>query len=100
LIEISSPSESTVVCRPVGDLAVAGSLHLRHVVADLVRTGLNLEIDLGLVGNVDAIGVSAVIGAMRMVHSSAGPPLSPTPAPGSAGSSSAWRATASPTTSR
>jgi anti-anti-sigma regulatory factor len=72
MIEISIPSDSTVVCRPIGDLDLAGSIQLRHVIADLVRPDLNLEIDLRDTGAVEAIGISALIGAMRRVHSLGG----------------------------
>ena len=72
MIEIFIPSESAVVCRLIGDLDLAGSIQLRHVIADLIRPDLNLEIDLGSTGVVEAIGISALIGAMRRVHSLGG----------------------------
>jgi anti-anti-sigma factor len=72
MIEISTPSESTVVCRPLGNLDVAGSLQFRHVIADLARTGLNLEIDLGYVDFIDAVGVSALVGCIRRVRAVGG----------------------------
>lgn len=72
MIEIVTQPDSTITCALVGDLDVVGSIRLRHVVAHLTRPGLTLVIDLGGVGHVGAIGISAVIGVTRLVHSRGG----------------------------
>jgi anti-anti-sigma regulatory factor len=72
MIELVTLSDSTIVCKFIGDLDVAGSLQLRHLVADIARPGLNLELDLRETRDVRAIGISAMIGAMRMMHSIGG----------------------------
>ena len=72
MIEITQRPDSTVVCRPSGDLDFPGSLTFRHVIADLLRPKLKLVIDLRDVQVVDAVGLSGLIGTVRRVRSVAG----------------------------
>ena len=72
MIEIEHQHDSTVLCRPSGDLDLPGSLTLRHVLADILRPGLKVVIDLRHVRVVDAVGVSALVGTGRRVRSVGG----------------------------
>jgi anti-anti-sigma factor len=72
MIEIITRSDSAISCRPVGDLDVAGAIQLRNVIDDLACPGVDLEIDLRLVRGTDAFGISALIGAIRMLRSLGG----------------------------
>ena len=72
MIEITHSPDSTVVCRPSGDLDFPSSLTFRHVIADILRPKLKLVIDLRDVQVVDAVGLSGLIGTVRRVRSVAG----------------------------
>jgi anti-anti-sigma factor len=72
MIEIENSSASTITCRPWGDLDLAASIHFRHVIAGVVRPRVDLVIDLGHVGSIDAVGVSALVGTVRRVRAFGG----------------------------
>lgn len=72
MIQIENCQDSTTVVRLSGDLDLLSSFHLRHVVYDILEPGLNLVIDLRHVGAIEAVGVSALIGSLRLVRASEG----------------------------
>jgi anti-anti-sigma factor len=72
MIEIEHGHGSTVLCRPSCSLDFPSSLTLRHVIADILRPGLKIVIDLRHVRAVDSVGVSALIGTGRRVRSLGG----------------------------
>jgi anti-anti-sigma factor len=72
MIEIEYRPDSTIVCRPSGDLDFTASIAFRHVMSDLLRPGLNIVIDLRYVGGIDATGVSALVGSIRRAQAVGG----------------------------
>jgi anti-anti-sigma factor len=72
VIEIENCADSTVVCRPSGDLDFISSMELRHVLSDLFRPDITLVIDLRSVDMIDAVGVSALVGSVRRVRAHGG----------------------------
>jgi anti-anti-sigma factor len=72
MIEIANGPGSSVVCTPTRNLDFEGAFPLRHLIADLVAPGIELIVDLRHVAEVDAIGVSALVGSIRRVRSHRG----------------------------
>lgn len=72
MIELEAGAESTVICRPIGDLDLERSFLFRHVISDLLEPGVKIVIDLERVERVDAVGLSALVGAIRRVNAVAG----------------------------
>jgi anti-anti-sigma factor len=72
VIEIYSHSDTTWVYQPTGDLDMAQSFHFRHVVADILRPLVTIEIDLHRVDHFDAVGMSALIGTIRRANAVGG----------------------------
>jgi anti-anti-sigma factor len=72
MIEIESGPDSRFICHPVGDLDqyTAGSLH--RAVGRLPVPVNDLVIDLRDVEFVDAAGVAAIVGAIRLVRAVGG----------------------------
>jgi anti-anti-sigma factor len=68
MIEIVTLNESSIVCRPLGDLDFRSSISLRHVVGDILRPGLHLVVDMSRVAAIDAVGLSALVGTARRVR--------------------------------
>jgi anti-anti-sigma factor len=68
MIQIETRPDSTVVCRPLGDLHLEASMEFRHVIGDLLEPELNIVIDLSRVESIDAVGVSALVGSLRRVR--------------------------------
>jgi anti-anti-sigma factor len=71
VIDICTCAESTIVC-PSGDIDMAGSTELRHLIGDLLVPGVNVVIDLRHVNYAEAIGLSALVGSVRRVRSVGG----------------------------
>ena len=69
IIETQFRSTDRVVCAPWGDLDWSGATSLRHVLADVLRPGMQVDIDLGHVDFFDAVGISALIGSSRRAQS-------------------------------
>src|ERR1700722_9179806 len=72
MIETETCSDSTAIWRPSGDLDIASAVPLRHLVGDILRSELDLVIDLDEVTFVDAVGISALVGAIRRVRAAGG----------------------------
>ena len=72
MIEINADPDSTIIYRPSGDFDFLSAQTFRQVVADLLRPGLNIVIDLRHAHDVDAVGLRALIGAARGVGSLGG----------------------------
>jgi anti-anti-sigma factor len=68
MIEIQNGPDSTVVCRPSGDLDFPSSLTFHQVIADLLHPGLKIVIDLRHAHYVDAVGLNALIGTARRLR--------------------------------
>jgi anti-anti-sigma factor len=60
---------STVVCKPLGNLDLAGAMSLRHHVRDSLGPGTDIVIDLSPVEFIDAAGMQAVVGSVRLARS-------------------------------
>ena len=59
-----------VVClRPVGDLDWSNASSLRHAVHDTASPYVRVEIDLQDVESIDAVGLSALVGSVRLIRS-------------------------------
>jgi anti-anti-sigma factor len=59
-----------VVClRPVGDLDWSNATALRHAVHSVLRPYVRLELDLQDVQSIDAVGLSALLGSVRLIRS-------------------------------
>jgi anti-anti-sigma factor len=71
MITVQNRPGSIVVC-PMGDLDLAGSIHLLHQVAELVEPGLSVTIDLAHACFIDAAGLSAVAASVRRVRAAGG----------------------------
>ena len=65
VIETQFGSSDHVVCAPWGDLDWTGATSLRHVMADVLQPGVQVDIDLRHVDFFDAVGISALIGSSR-----------------------------------
>jgi anti-sigma B factor antagonist len=59
---------SSVVCKPMGNLDWAGAVTLRHDVRDSLRPGIEIVIDLSPVEFIDAAGMGAVVGSVRLAR--------------------------------
>ena len=64
-IETQFGSSEHVVCTPCVDLNWTGATSVRHVLADVLQPGMQVDIDLGHVDFFDAVGISALIGSSR-----------------------------------
>jgi anti-anti-sigma factor len=71
MIKVQTCSSSMIVC-PMGDLDLAGSIHLLHQVAELVEPGLSVTIDLAHACSIDAAGLSALAASVRRVRAAGG----------------------------
>ena len=59
-----------VICiRPVGDLDWESATALRHAVHDVLGSFVRVEIDLDDVASIDAVGISALVGSVRLIRS-------------------------------
>lgn len=72
MIEIEQRPDSSVVCRPSGELDLASSIQLRHVLSELFQPYLKLVIDLDRVDRIDAVGASVLLGLVRRVSAHGG----------------------------
>ena len=67
---IKTETRDGVVCiRPAGDLDWANATALRHAIHDVLRPFVRVELDLDDVVSVDAVGVSALLGSVRLIRS-------------------------------
>jgi len=72
MIDTTLDRDSSILCRPIGQLDWAGAIALRHVVHDSLAPGAEIVIDLSRVGFVDAAGMSALVGSVRRVRALGG----------------------------
>lgn len=68
MIETYVSGESSVVCKPLGNLDWAGAMSLRQVVRESLQPGLELVIDLSRVNSIDAIGMHALVPCIRLAR--------------------------------
>ena len=72
MIKTETYSNGVVCLRPVGDLNWSNATALRHAVQDVFRPFVRLELDLQDVESIDAVGLSALVGSVRLIRSVAG----------------------------
>jgi stage II sporulation protein AA (anti-sigma F factor antagonist) len=72
VIETTTCPPSSVVCKPLGNLDWAGAMSLRHIVRDSLQPGVEIVIDLSRVNFIDAIGLRAVVGTVRLARALGG----------------------------
>jgi anti-anti-sigma factor len=72
VIETTLNRDSSILCRPIGQLDWAGAISLRHVIHDSLAPGVDIVIDLSRAGFVDAAGMSALVGSVRLVRALGG----------------------------
>src|SRR5262245_17640810 len=57
--------DSTIICRPLGEVESLSALTLRHIVTNLPRPDLKIAIDLRHAHDVDGVGLRVLIGMAR-----------------------------------
>jgi anti-anti-sigma factor len=72
MIETQVILDSSVQVKPFGNLDWMSAVTLRHVVHDLIRPGIQVDIDLSEVNAIDAVGISSVAGSIRRIRSVGG----------------------------
>jgi anti-anti-sigma factor len=72
VIETDVYAGSRIVCRPLGDLGWADAMSLRGAVRDSLQPGVELVIDLSRVDFIDAAGINAVVGSVRLARAHGG----------------------------
>jgi anti-anti-sigma factor len=72
VIKLWTCPDSTVICQPLGGLDLDAATQLRHLIAGILRPRLNLVFDLSQVDHIDAVGASALMGAVRQVRAMGG----------------------------
>ena len=72
VVEMHICEDMSMVCSPVGTLDWIGAVPLRHVIHDSLRPGVQVVIDLSQVDDIDAVGMSALVGSIRRVHAAGG----------------------------
>ena len=63
MIETRVLADSSIVCRPSGRVDWTAALSLRQAIGDSLRPGGDVVIDLRRVEFIDAVGMSAMVGA-------------------------------------
>jgi anti-sigma B factor antagonist len=71
VIETQLLADSSIVC-PLGSLDWIAAVSLRHGIGDSLRPGVELIIDLSRVEFIDAVGIGAIVGAVRRVRAVGG----------------------------
>jgi anti-anti-sigma factor len=72
VIETPARPGSSIVCRPLGNLDWAAAMWLRHVVRESLQPGVEIVIDLSRVRSIDAVGMNAVVGSIRLAEALGG----------------------------
>ena len=72
MIEVRLGPGPSIVCRPCGELDWANAVSLRRFISGALRPGTEVVIDLGDIGRIDAVGLSALVGSVRRVRASGG----------------------------
>jgi anti-anti-sigma factor len=57
-----------VVCKPSGNLDWQGAMSLRHEVRRSLQPGVEILIDLSPVEFIDAVGMQAIVGSVRLAR--------------------------------
>jgi stage II sporulation protein AA (anti-sigma F factor antagonist) len=68
MIDTDAGRRANVVCKPLGNLDWAAAMSLRHEVRDSVGPGVEIVIDLSPVEFIDAVGMQAVVGSVRLAR--------------------------------
>jgi anti-sigma B factor antagonist len=61
-------SDSSIVCKPLGNLDWSDAMSLRQVVRGPLQPGAEIVIDLSGVEFIDAVGMQAVVGSVRLAR--------------------------------
>jgi anti-anti-sigma factor len=72
VIETSTYPDGVVRLSPLGDLDWISARALRHAVHDLINPRMRVEFDLHDVMSIDAAGISALLGSVRLIRSLGG----------------------------
>lgn len=72
MIETSTYPDGVVRLSPLGDLDWMSARALRHAMHDVIQPLMRVELDLHDVMSIDAVGVSALLGSVRLVRSLGG----------------------------
>lgn len=72
MIKTETYPDGVVCLRPVGDLTWDSATALRHAVHDVLSPSMLVELDLQDVASIDAVGLSALLGSVRLIRSVAG----------------------------
>jgi len=65
MIMMTDGPDSTIICRPLGEVDFLSALTLRHVITNLPRPDLKIAIDLRHAHDVDGVELRARIGPAR-----------------------------------
>jgi anti-anti-sigma factor len=69
MIKTETYPDGVVCLRPVGDLDWSNATALRHAVNSVLRPYVRVELDLQDVESIDAVGLSALVGSVRLIRS-------------------------------
>lgn len=72
MIETSTYPDGVIRLSPLGDLDWISARALRHAMHDVIQPGMRVELDLHDVMSIDAVGVSALLGSVRLIRSLGG----------------------------
>lgn len=72
VIKIETCPNGTVRVSPAGDLDWTNATALRHAAHELLELHLGAELDLHDVVSIDAVGISALLGSVRLIRSAGG----------------------------
>ncbi|HEX4863151.1 MAG TPA: STAS domain-containing protein, partial [Acidimicrobiales bacterium] len=68
MVKIETYPNGVVCLRPVGDLDWSNATALRHAVHSILRLHVRVELDLQDVESIDAAGLSALVGSVRLIR--------------------------------
>ena len=68
MIETEFHPDGSTHFRPIGDLNWISATTLRHALHDTLQPGIPVVVDLSEVFTIDAVGMSALVGAVRRVR--------------------------------
>ena len=68
MTEANVCGNSSLVCKPLGNLDWAAAMSLRQVVRKSLQPGFELVIDLSRVGSIDAVGMQTLVCCLRLAR--------------------------------
>lgn len=69
MVKTETYPDGVVCLRPAGDLDWSNATALRHAVHSILRPHVRVELDLQDVESIDAVGLSALVGSVRLIRS-------------------------------